>query len=79
MIKNSAKTNLLFETFYNDNFNIDLIYPTEEDFNFIKEAKAEYTNKSYNAEAKYRPDVLALTMTDRNKVIRRLIAAILLG
>ena len=79
MIKNSAKTNLLFETFYSDNFNIDLIYPTEEDFTFIKKAKAEYTNKGYNAEAQYRPDVLALTMTDRNKIIRRLIAAILLG
>ena len=79
MTKNSAKTNLLFETFYQDNFNIDLIYPTEEDFNFLKEARADFDKNSFSAEAHHRPEVLAITMTDRNKIIRRLVAAILVG
>ena len=79
MTKKSAKTNLLFETFYQDNFNIDQVYPTEEDFNFIKEAKADFEKNSFSAEAHHRPEVLAITMTDRNKIIRRLIAAIIDG
>lgn len=80
MTKNSAKTNLLFENFTMDAaFDLDLAYPSEEDFTFVKKAKAEYTNKGYNAEAQHRPDVLALVMTNKNRIIRVLVASILLG
>ena len=80
MTKNSAKTNLLFENFTMDAaFDLDLAYPSEEDFTFVKKAKAEYTNKGHNAEAQYRPDVLALVMTNKNRIIRVLVASILLG
>ena len=80
MIKNSAKTNLLFENFTMDAaFDLDLAYPSEEDFTFVKKAKAEYANKGYNAEAHYRPDVLAIVMTNKNRIIRILVASILLG
>ena len=69
MIKNSAKTNLLLEDFTTvGDFDLDLAYPSEEDFAFVKKAKAEYAAKNYNAEAQYRPDVLALTMTNKNRI-----------
>lgn len=80
MTKNSAKINLLFEDFSTDaSFEIESCYPSEEDFTFVKKAKAEYTNKGYNAEAHYRPDVLSVVITNRNRIIRILVASILLG
>ena len=80
MIKNSTKTNLLLEDFTTGgDFDLDLAYPSEEDFVFVKKAKAEYAAKNYNAEAQYRPDVLAVAMTNKNRIIRVLVASILLG
>ena len=80
MTENYAKTNLLFEDFATGgDFDFDLAYPGEEDFAFVKKAKAEYAAKSYNAEAQYRPDVLAVVMTNKNRIIRVLVASILLG
>ena len=80
MIKNSTKTNLLLEDFTTGgDFDLDLAYPSEEDFAFVKKAKAEYAAKNYNAEAQYRPDVLAVAMTNKNRIIRVLVASIVLG
>ena len=80
MTENYAKTNLLLEDFTTGgDFDLDLAYPSEEDFAFVKKAKAEYAAKNYNAEAQYRPDVLAVAMTNKNRIIRVLVASILLG
>ena len=72
--------NKILEAFRDDsNYSESAIYPTAEDFAFIKEAKADYEANDFSAEAHHKPEVLALTMVDRNKLIRRLVASILIG